>query len=81
MLINEINKFDTLMATVIRTSRDSAYLKINELENAEPIVILHDFDGYKGDNLLVSVGKISADQKYIKVYLDSYLNQSMCLVA
>ncbi len=81
MLINEINKSDTLIATIIGTSRNAAYLKINELENATPIVKLHDFDGYVGDKLLVTVGKISEDKKYIKVYLDSYLNQPMCLVA
>lgn len=75
MRINEIEKMDTVVAIVTKTTRNNGtYLKIEELEDANPIVKLFDWVGHEGDRLLVSIRKISEDRGYIKTTLDSIVN-------
>ena len=74
MSINDIERMDTLMATVTKSMLSGgAYLKIDGLDDAEPTVRLYDGIVCDGDKVLVSVQKISDDRYYIKTTLDSIL--------
>lgn len=56
MSINEIERMDTVVATVTKsTLGGGAYLRIDELNDAVPIVRLYDSAVCDGDKLLVSV--------------------------
>lgn len=75
MSINEIERMDTIIATVTKsTLGGGAYLKIDELDDAVPTVRLYDTAVCDGDKLLVSVRKISDDRCYIKTILDSIIS-------
>ena len=75
MSINEIERMDTVIATVTKsTLGGGAYLKIDELDDAVPTVRLYDTAVCDGDKLLVSVRKISDDRCYIKTTLDSIIS-------
>lgn len=74
MSIYEIERMDTVFATVTKSTLGGAYLKIDELDDAIPTVRLYDTAVCDGDKLLVSVRKISDDRCYIKTTLDSIIS-------
>lgn len=78
MTINELERYDSVMATVQRISNkdgdNNAYLTIDELTDAYPIVMLHNYAGYVGEKVLVTIKRISPDKGYIKVFLDSFIS-------
>lgn len=73
--VDEIERLDTMEATVIGFGRDHALLRLDSLEVAEneapPRVYLYDYIGMLGDRLLVSVSKIGEDLRYIRVRYDA----------
>ena len=81
MSINDIQKMDTVVATVTKSFMGGgALLRIDELDDANPKVKLYDSAVCNGDKLLVSIRKVSDDRTCIKTPLDSIISP-YCSVA
>lgn len=74
MLINDIQRMDSVVATVSKAFMGGALLNIDELDDAVPKVKLYDSAVCNGDKLLVSIRKVSDDRSCIKTALDSIIS-------
>lgn len=73
MLINDLNKFDTVRATVECACKNGGlYLKIDGLEG-NPIVKSYNCFVKAQEHVLASIQKIDAENNYIRVGIDSVL--------
>lgn len=71
MTINELSRFDSVKATVwTKAKNDGYYLRINGLEEA-PLVLVYNCDLVYGQEIIVSILKISVERNYILTQLDS----------
>ncbi len=71
MTVNELSRFDTVKATVCTRSKNNGYyLKINGLEET-PIVLVYDCTLLYGQEVIVSIMKMSENRNYILTRVDS----------
>ena len=74
---NELNRFDTVKATVYaRAKNDGYYLKIEDLEE-DVIAMVYNCNLLLGWEVIVSITKISENKNYILTELDSVSSKNV----
>ncbi len=75
MKISELERNDSVNAVVERLNKGTAYLSlknVDDFETEHPLVLLHDVNRMSvGEELMVTITKISEDRGYIRTELDS----------